>query len=150
MADYFSGIEITKPDGTTGFGEELLKDKVVGLYFTASWCPPCQKFTPKLKKLYDILVEGGKPFAIIMCSKDKDEELFKEYYEEKMDTFYYFPFGDPMHEKLVEKYEARTIPCLKIIKPDGSVACHDGVTDVKEKGDDPDDLFDEWEAFATM
>uniref|UniRef100_A0A0N5B9A3 protein-disulfide reductase n=1 Tax=Strongyloides papillosus TaxID=174720 RepID=A0A0N5B9A3_STREA len=151
MAELFADVEITKPDGEKVLGGELLKDKIVGLYFTASWCPPCQKFTPKLKKLHDQLVKLGKPFTVVVITKDKEEELFEEYYEEKMSTFNYFEFGNPKHQELIEKYEAKTIPCLRIIKSDGTVAVNDGVTDVREKSDDnPQDLFDEWEAFATM
>ena len=31
---------------------EVLDGKVVGIYFSAHWCPPCRGFTPKLAEWY--------------------------------------------------------------------------------------------------
>ena len=33
-----------------------LRGKTIGLYFSAQWCVPCQKFTQKLKSVYIIQV----------------------------------------------------------------------------------------------
>lgn len=45
---------LTDVTGTKKETATLLKDKdVVGLYFSASWCPPCQAFTPKLIEFYN-------------------------------------------------------------------------------------------------
>ena len=33
-----------------------LRGETVGLYFSAQWCVPCQKFTPRLKSVYIIHV----------------------------------------------------------------------------------------------
>ena len=29
-----------------------LEGKVIGIYFSAHWCPPCRGFTPKLVEWY--------------------------------------------------------------------------------------------------
>ncbi len=45
--------------------EEVARDavssgsEIVGLYFSAAWCWPCQRFTPELARLYEELREGG-------------------------------------------------------------------------------------------
>lgn len=54
-------------------------NKVVGLYFSASWCQPCQAFTPILKSVYKQLKEKGKEFEIVLVSGDKEEEAFHKY-----------------------------------------------------------------------
>ncbi|CEF64828.1 Nucleoredoxin-like protein 2 [Strongyloides ratti] len=150
MAELLADVEIVTPGGEKILGSELLKDTIVALYFTASWCPPCQKFTPKLKKLHDKLRQLNKPFTVVVVTKDKEQDLYEEYCEEKMGTFNYLEFGNPKHKELLEKYEIKTIPAMKIIKSDGTVAVNDGVTDVREKEDNPEELFDEWEAFASI
>ena len=33
---------------------------VIGLYFSAHWCPPCRNFTPKLSKFYEEANKNGK------------------------------------------------------------------------------------------
>ena len=53
---------------------------IFGLYFSAHWCPPCQRFTPKLIKFYNSANKNKKEIEIIFCSFDKEESQFKEYY----------------------------------------------------------------------
>ena len=54
-----------------------LKDKVVGIYFSAHWCPPCRSFTPELAKTYSLLTETQqKNFEIVFVSSDNDESGF--------------------------------------------------------------------------
>ena len=52
---------------------------VVGLYFSASWCPPCKSFTPRLKEFYVNKRKEGCSFEIIFISWDKDENGYNEY-----------------------------------------------------------------------
>jgi nucleoredoxin len=49
MAQLLAGQPIVLNDGTTVDAGDYLKDKVVAIYFSAMWCPPCRAFTPKLK-----------------------------------------------------------------------------------------------------
>ena len=56
-----------KVDDSPNLGntEELLKDKVVGIYFSAHWCPPCRSFTPELVKSYKNVVEVSYTFYFL-------------------------------------------------------------------------------------
>lgn len=58
------------------------KDRVLGIYFSAEWCPPCKGFTPKLVDFYNKLKEkdDNSKFEIVFVSWDKDESTFTEYF----------------------------------------------------------------------
>ena len=66
---------------TSSFGKD---GYVVGLYFSAHWCPPCRAFTPKLADWYNKLKGGeiGEKFEIVFLSSDRDEKSFNEYFGE--------------------------------------------------------------------
>ena len=42
-------------------GAEL---EVIGLYFSAHWCPPCRDFTPKLAEAYAAVNKDAKRFEV--------------------------------------------------------------------------------------
>ncbi len=57
---------------------------VIGIYFSAHWCPPCRGFTPKLAKFYEDFkkTSNGDKFEVIFASSDSDQAAFDEYYGE--------------------------------------------------------------------
>ena len=63
--------------------EALAGKEVVGLYFSAHWCPPCRGFTPKLADAYKGLVAAGKAMEIVFVSSDRDQGSFDEYFGEQ-------------------------------------------------------------------
>ena len=67
-------------DSEQCFGE----GKVVGIYFSAHWCPPCRGFTPALAKFYNAVKAGpnGDKFEIVFVSMDRDEKSFDGYFGE--------------------------------------------------------------------
>jgi thiol-disulfide isomerase/thioredoxin len=70
---------LVKADGGAKHTKTLLKDKdLVGLYFSASWCPPCKTFSPLLREFYNAAAKDGK-LEIVYISSDRDVESFKEY-----------------------------------------------------------------------
>ena len=58
--------------------------KVVGLYFSAHWCPPCRGFTPKLAEWYTKLTSGAlkDKLEIVFVSSDRDGESFDKHFAE--------------------------------------------------------------------
>lgn len=148
MAELLSGVQIQLKDGSRVDAGEYLKGKMVGLYFSASWCPPCRTFTGKLKRFYQAVKNSHPEFEIVLVSRDKDADEMFEYYEEHMGDWTFIPFGDPKIEELLEMYQARSIPGMRIIRSDGSIVVKDAYRDVLERAaDDPETLFEEWEAF---
>ena len=57
---------------------------VVGLYFSAHWCPPCLKFTQLLARWYKAVKDSdvGSKLEIVFISSDDSEEEFDQYYGE--------------------------------------------------------------------
>jgi nucleoredoxin len=63
--------------------KEALKSNTTGiiaLYFSASWCPPCQRFTPILTEFYKTAKKSKLGFEIVYVSSDRSIEEFEEYY----------------------------------------------------------------------
>ena len=49
--EYF-GPEIITKSGKKSTSEVVVGKKVIGIYFSAHWCPPCRQFTPLLSEFY--------------------------------------------------------------------------------------------------
>ena len=100
------GETLIKNDGTEVKTSELSTEKggVIGIYFSAHWCPPCRGFTPKLASVYNEIKEEGKDFEIVFVSWDRDEESFKEYHGEQ--PWLALPFGSSDEkDALGDKYQ---------------------------------------------
>jgi nucleoredoxin len=83
------------------------KGKVIAVYFSAHWCPPCRNFTPKLAKFYNSVKQSqnGAKFELIFLSSDKTEKEFSEYLSEM--PWYALPYS-----KRTEKVNM----CCKVLK----------------------------------
>eukprot|EP00976_Prorocentrum_cordatum_P100634 1192309-Prorocentrum_minimum.AAC.2 len=98
------GSTLLGKGGDVKVGDALAGKEVVGLYFSAHWCPPCRAFTPKLAEVYNGLVASGKSFEIVFVSSDKDEEQFNEYYDEM--PWLALPFAQrEAKQKLSQKFK---------------------------------------------
>merc|ERR1712054_602416 len=103
--------------------KSTLDGKVLGLYFSAHWCPPCRSFTPQLSKWYS---EGlkDKDFEIVFVSSDRDEEAFKSYHAEQ--PWLALDFADrKAKEQLSNLFGVRGIPTLVIVDKDGTTITTD-------------------------
>ncbi|WMV28729.1 hypothetical protein MTR67_022114 [Solanum verrucosum] len=91
--------------------------KLVGLYFSGSWCGPCRQFTPKLVEAYESLYPKGD-FEIVFISSDKYDESFNEYFVNM--PWLAVPFSDAEARKnLKQLFKVRAIPHLVILDGTG-------------------------------
>lgn len=106
----------------------------MALYFSASWCPPCRRFTPKLIEAYKELASQGKSFEVVFVSGDQDDEACNAYFA-KM-PWLAVPFSDSDGRKaLDDRFKVTGIPHLIILNAKtGEVYSEDGVEYVSEYG----------------
>ncbi|KAL6011444.1 hypothetical protein ACLOJK_001892 [Asimina triloba] len=111
-----------------------LDGKIIGLYFSASWCGPCRRFTPNFAEAYGEL-SGKGDFEAIFISADEDEESFNGYFS-KM-PWLAIPFSDAaLRDELNELFQVNGIPHLAILDGEGKVLSEDGVSIIREYGVD--------------
>ncbi|GMI39569.1 hypothetical protein TeGR_g12079 [Tetraparma gracilis] len=55
-----------------------LDSKHLMLYFSASWCGPCQSFTPELVKVYEEIGKSRDDAELVFVSSDEDEAEFEK------------------------------------------------------------------------
>lgn len=121
----------------TLLGEELLgkngrveiktleEQEVIGLYFSAHWCPPCRGFTPVLADIYKKLSGEGKKFEIVFISSDRDQSSFDEYYGEM--PWLALPYENRAKKNsLSKKFKVSGIPTLILVNGKGEVINKDG------------------------
>jgi nucleoredoxin len=102
-----------------------LDGKVLGLYFSAHWCPPCRGFTPKLAEKYKEMMAAGLPFEMIFVSSDKDQGAFDSYFGEQ--PWAALPFEErKLKEELSTAFDVSGIPSLVIIDKDRTVITKNG------------------------
>lgn len=109
------------------------KDAVIGIYFSAEWCPPCKGFTPKLVEFYNKIKEKEQvsKFEIVFVSWDKDENAFQEYFCTM--PWLGLPFGSKKKGKLCKKFRVQGIPKLVLIDGEtGKTITRDGYSHLME------------------
>jgi len=124
--------------------DTVLKGKYVGLYFSASWCPPCRMFTPTLKDTYKKIAASRSDFEIVFLSRDSDQQAFGDYFA-KM-PWLAVPFSGSVDiDQLAEMFFVEGIPTLVLIGPDGTIINTDATGMVRS---DPDGEAFPWKANA--
>jgi thiol-disulfide isomerase/thioredoxin len=117
MDKLFGDVILVDKQGNNVQPSSLSSKKVIGLYFSAHWCPPCRAFTPVLAESYRTITGSGKSFEVVFVSSDQSESQFKEYYAEM--PWVALPFSaTAAKSKLSSKYGVNGIPALILL--DGS------------------------------
>nr|CCP27784.1 unnamed protein product [Arabidopsis halleri subsp. halleri] len=113
---------------------DSLIGKKIGLYFSAAWCGPCQRFTPQLVEVYNEL-SSKVGFEIVFVSGDEDEESFGDYFS-KM-PWLAVPFTDSeTRDRLDELFKVRGIPNLVMVDDHGKLVNENGVGVIRSYGAD--------------
>lgn len=116
-----------------------LDGKVLGLYFSANWYPPCRSFNQILVRIYEELLGNGSNFEVVYVSSDEDSDAFNEYHASM--PWPAIPFSDLGTKiSLNRKFEIEGIPCLIILQPcdtkDETASLYEGVEIVYRYGVD--------------
>jgi len=110
--------------GLTSVRDALSEKDVVGLYFSAHWCPPCRSFTPLLAERFEKLNAAGKKLAVVFVSSDRSAEAFAEYHADM--PFFALPFEDRARKAaLSDKFSVKGIPTLVLLTRDGKLITDD-------------------------
>ncbi|MGM0567708.1 MAG: thioredoxin-like domain-containing protein [Elusimicrobiota bacterium] len=109
------------------FSPDILGDKTIAIYFSASWCPPCRKFTPILIDAYNTLQEQEVPFEAVLVSADRSESDMMKYMKDYQMPWLAINYSDQATiQALYSKYNVRGIPSLIIIDADGETISEKG------------------------
>jgi len=97
---------------------ESLEGKYVGLYFSASWCGPCRKFTPLLAQWHDKFNDN---FEVILIGSDQNEKSHFKYMKKYKMPWYTIPLNGKEAKALDRQFQVSAIPTLVLIDPDGKI-----------------------------
>ncbi len=92
----------------------------IAFYYSASWCPPCKAFTPKLVEFYNKNRAKHDNFELVYVSSDSNEEAQEKYMLDYKMPWPAVKYGD-VKNKIVGKYAGSGIPCLVVVDRDGNV-----------------------------
>lgn len=93
-----------------------LEGKIIGLYFSANWYPPCWNFNQVLVGIYEQLKSSGSNFEIVYVSSDEDADAFNIYHG--CMPWLAIPFSDLDTKKaLNRRFDIEGIPSLVILHP---------------------------------
>jgi thiol-disulfide isomerase/thioredoxin len=110
-------------------GLVLKGQTVIGLYFIADWCTPCQALTPLLKHLYSCkrahCTETNRnipPFEVVLVSRCRDTRASEHYFSTmSWSAMLHVEATGARGLALRDKFAITTIPALVLIDWEGAV-----------------------------
>lgn len=116
----FTDFEVSNLQGDNlFFSSEVGDGKYVLLEFWASWCGPCKKEIPTMKKAYDEF--NSKGFEIFSVSVDKNEEAWRNISEKVLLPWINTLIIDEAGKGANELYAVSSIPTNFLIDPNGII-----------------------------
>ncbi|MCZ7648376.1 MAG: thioredoxin-like domain-containing protein [Planctomycetota bacterium] len=123
-------------------GAETYGGKLVGVYFSAHWCPPCRAFTPELVKFRDA---HAAEFEVLFVSADHSAGEQKEYMDSTGMKWPVAKFKGPAGQGLARALGVESIPALVVMNEDGVVVTTAGREDLSA---DPVAALAKWKRHA--
>ncbi len=103
---------------------KLAPVKYYGIYYSASWCGPCRKFTPDLVSWYDKTKKENPHFELIFVSSDRSEDAMAAYMQQDKMTWPALAFGKKASNRKLAELGGPGIPCLVLLDKEGKVLSH--------------------------
>ena len=93
-------------------------------YYSAHWCGPCRRFTPKLRVFYKTMrMLGYHNFEIVFVSSDTSAKSMAKYMKEEQMPWPAVKYGKRIHNT-VSRYKGSGIPCLVVTDRWGNMLFH--------------------------
>ena len=121
-----------------------LKGKIVGVYFSASWCLPCRALTPLLVEFRD---RNAGDFEVVFVSSDRTRQEHRKGMADARMKWLAVEWRSPPAAAVRKKLDPRIIPSLVILAPDGKEITRDGRDDVEG---DPNVALAKWRKQAGL
>ena len=102
---------------------DVLEDKIVGIYFSASWCGPCRVFTPRL---IDYRKRNSSNFEVVFVSSDRSEADQHRYMKAMGMDWPALKWGSSSAQALQSKYAVNAIPRLLLFSGRGELLSTEG------------------------
>lgn len=131
-ANFFAGkkyVNNKNEEIAFDYGSKL---SIIGLFFTGSWCPPCEKFAQELIEVYNDANSKEKVMEIIQVSNEKNEKDFADAILDK--PWIFVQYNDNFIDFLVNDYKVTHLPILLIMRKDRNMISDTGRRDVAENG----------------
>jgi len=122
--------ELTKVDGTKLSLPKDLLGKVVVIDFWATWCPPCVREVPHMKKVYAAYKDKGVEFVGI--SLDRSKEPLMKFIKERDLPWIHTYSGAPRGDPTARKYGIRGIPSIWVVGKDGRIVSRNARGNLEE------------------
>jgi nucleoredoxin len=101
--------------------DQLAGTQMYAVYFSASWCGPCRRFTPELVAAYPKIKAAHPEFEIIFVSADEDEDAMRHYMIDDHMPWLGLRFREAERNPTLSRYRQPGIPNLVFIDGDGRI-----------------------------
>jgi len=130
-----SSNNLTDASGAMANGQKYLNGvQLIGLYFSAHWCPPCRAFSPKLVEFRDQCRRSKLPFEVVFVSSDRDAKSMQGYMKDVKMAWPAIPYGSQLEKQIQKRFGVTGIPTLIILDGKGNLITRNGRVDVQKLG----------------
>jgi len=123
VSGYADSLVVLRGEKLVPFNtDKFLQAPFIVLYYGASWCPDCRRFSPSLVTAYDQQSSGNKRFEVLLVSQDQSEEGMLKFMKTEKMTWPTVAFSKLSDAKTLEElYSGHGIPCLTVLDRHGKV-----------------------------